>query len=140
MQENQPGMSSGDAGSGTAQPSSFHLSSQEHQEGDRKGSTGPWWDPPSLPQTAAPPKILNTTESQQSNGVATIRQCSKPTPGATCHGEVLVTCGLPSLCVSQTLLWVRNWVPGIQSAFSMSLELEKPCKFAPQAGFRGTGI
>lgn len=34
-------------------------------------------------QTAAPPKILNRTESQQNNGVATIRQCSKPHP--RCH-------------------------------------------------------
>lgn len=53
----------------------------------------------------------------------------KPTPGATCGGKVLVTHGLPSLSLLQTLLWGRNWLSGIQIAFPMLLELEKPSKF-----------
>lgn len=63
----------------------------------------------------------------------------KPTPGATCNGKVLVTHGLPSLSLLQTLHWGRNWVAGIKIAFSVFLEVEKPCKFcASQAGLRGT--
>lgn len=56
---------------------------EEHQEVTGKVLQDHGGTPLPCFQTAAPPKILNTTESQQNNGVATIRQCSKAHP--RCH-------------------------------------------------------
>lgn len=130
-------MTNGDAGRGTTQPSSFHLQLWRAPGGDRKDSTGPRWDPPSLLPASC------SSQDSEHDGITTKQWCCNNKTTLQSPSQVPPGVGHPWPAIPLCYRHCSGLGTGYQESklhFPCFWNWKSPVSFEhPKLVYRGTG-